>query len=176
MPWSSGSVIIGFPQPGYVDNGITVAGNLVPQVALGSISGFRDPVLGYGEFIYLPGTAGTLAGDVVNYTTSDGATNTGSTTRWAGTSNSGVPLAVAAAAIGAGQWGWYQITGGAATNISGTVTAGQPLYWQATATVSSTGAPSKQMIGAVATSASGVPAAGKAIVYLERPNAQGAIT
>jgi hypothetical protein len=168
MAWISVSPQIGQTAPGNID--------ATQSQPIGTLARFRDPIYGEGEFIYLPGVVSTAAGDVISFTTTDGATNTGSTTRWAGTANANQPLAVASAAIGAGQWGWYQVNGAGPVNSSGTVTAGQALYWQATATVSSTAVASKQVTGMVAASANGVPSANKTVVQLDRPSAQGAIT
>jgi predicted RecA/RadA family phage recombinase len=67
-----------------------------------------DPVAGGGEFIYLQGAAGTVRGSLVTYNSLTGATVLAATG-----AKGGSPVAVAMAAIGAGQWGWYMITGDA---------------------------------------------------------------
>ncbi len=69
-------------------------------------------------------------------------------------------------------WGWYQIAGAAIVNTSGTVAAADPMYWQATAVLSHTAVNGKQVIGAQASSANGVPATNQAIVTINRPQAQ----
>lgn len=164
MAWVSVSLNLGLSVPGSVDS--------TQAFPVGMVAQFRDPTYGVGEFIYLPGVASTAAGDVVNYSVSDGATNTGSTTRWAGTAGTGIPLAIATAATVASTWGWYQISGAAVVNTSGTVAAGDKAFYQATATVSSTQVNGKQVQGMTAASANGVPSANKAIYTINRPSAQ----
>lgn len=137
---------------------------------LGTIVRAVDPTYGEGEFIYLQGVASTAVGDVVSYNSTQGAT-----VRWAGTANEGRPLAVAMSANVANQYGWYQISGNAVANISGTVAAGDKVYWQATATTSSTGVNGKQVLGAIAAGANGTPATGQAVINIDRPHAQGQI-
>ena len=137
---------------------------------LGLIIQAADPAYGAGEFIYLKGVASTAIGDVVEYDNYGG-----STTRWAGTAGTGKPLAVAMSANVASQWGWYQISGIAVVNISGTVAAGDKAFWQATGVLSSTQVNGKQVEGAVAVSANAVPAAGQALYQINRPSSQGQI-
>jgi hypothetical protein len=169
MAWVSVDEGIGFSVPGSVDT--------TAMVPLGTVARFRDPTLGEGTFIYLPGVASTAAGNVVSYHVTYGATGpTASTVRWAGVANTGAPLAVATAATVASTFGWYQVVGATICSISGTVAAGDDMFWQATATLSATPVASKQVLNAVATSAHAVPAAGHAIVMIAWPFAQGAIT
>lgn len=177
--WVSVNLQLGYPAPGTVDAGISRGGTTYPSVPIGTIAQFRDvgtTQLGTGEFVFLPGVASTVAGDVVSYIESDGAgtapNNGAATTRWAGTAGNGFPLAVATAATVASSWGWYQIAGAAIVNTSGTVAAGDPMYWQATATLSHTAVNGKQVLGAQAGSANGVPATNQAIVTINRPHAQ----
>ena len=170
MAWSTANDRAGTGVPGVVYD--TILNN-----AIGALMNFTDPIYGEGVFIWLPGVASTVAGDVVEYTTGNGVANpTGSTTRWAGTANSGKPLAIATAAIVASMWGWYQISGQAVVNISGTVAAADKAYWQATGVVFSTLTAGKQVNGMVAVSANAVPAAGKATYQIQFPVAQGNIT
>lgn len=156
------------PLLGYQAIGVT---DTTQNHPLGTIVKAVDPTYGEGEFIYLTGVASTAAGDVVSYNSTQGAT-----VRWAGTANEGRPLAVAMSANVASQYGWYQIAGNAVANISGTVAAGNPMYWQATATISATAVAGKQVLGAIAAGANGTPATGKAVINIERPHSQGAIT
>lgn len=142
----------------------------------GTIVRAVDPTYGEGEFIYLRGVASTVAGDWVSYTTSNGATNDGATTRWTGTANTGLPLAVAMSANVSGQYGWYQITGSAVANCSGAVSAGEDVFFAQTATVGATTVGGKQVLGATAASAQAVPVSGQAIYILSRPFVQGQIT
>ena len=85
--------------------------------------GFRvrgfDPLLGYGEFIYLQGVASTVAGSVVTYNPF-----TGVTTLDAATANDGSPLAIALAPTVAGLFGWYQVAGTAIVSNNATAAAG----------------------------------------------------
>lgn len=188
--WVSVSLQLGYPAPGTVDggklagDGTTVTG---PSVPIGTIAQFRDvgaTRLGVGTFIFLPGVTSTVAGDVVSYRTSVGAAvpgdlnNGAATARWAGTANTGFPLAVATAAVtDQSHWGWYQLQGGAIVNVSGTVSAGQAAYWGQTATLETNAAVGgKQVIGAQSSSASGVPDTGKAIFTINNPVVQSQIT
>ena len=188
--WVSVSMQLGYPAPGTVDSGkvagdgTTVTG---PSVPIGTIAQFRDvgPTrLGVGTFIFLPGVTSTVAGDVVTYRTSAGVdvpgdlNDGGATERWAGTANTGFPLAVATAAVdNQSKWGWYQIQGGAIVNVSGTVSASQAAYWGQTATLETNAAVGgKQVLGIRSTSASGVPDTGKAIFSLQNPVVQSQIT
>lgn len=188
--WVSESLQLGWPAPGTVDTG-RVAGdgvtNIGPSVPIGTIARFRDngaTRLGSAAFIFLPGVTSTVAGDVVNYRTSAGVDVPGdlsdgaATVRWAGTANTGFPLAIATAAVDIQtKWGWYQIQGGAIVNISGTVTVGQAAYWGQTATLQTNAAVGgKQVSGVISSSASGVPDTGKAIFTINNPVNQSQIT
>lgn len=169
MAWSTANDRAGTGVPGVVyDSAI---------VPVGSIMNFIDPIYGEGTFIFLPGVASTAQGDIVEYTTGNGAASpAGSTTRWAGTVITGKPLAIASAATIASTWGWYQVVGLAIVTISGTIAAGNGAYWQATGVVQAAAVAGKQMVNAVAVSANGVPGAGKAVYQIAWPFAQGAIT
>lgn len=162
--WISESTQIGWTAPGNVDDSMLVPG--------GTVATFRDAVLGGGEFIYLLGAANTILGSVVSYVVSTGVSLSGVTTLWAGTAGTGAPLAVATAAIVAAKWGWYQIGGAAIVATSGVVAAGNPLYYQAAGVVQAAAVNGKQIIGAVAGSANGVPTTNQAIVTLDRPHVQ----
>ena len=133
---SGGNTPLGYPVPGTVDTGVTRDSVVYPSVPIGTTARFTDTGstrLGSGTFIFLPGVTSTVAGDVVTYRQSAGTDVSGdvndgaATERWAGTANTGAPLAVATAATNTqAKWGWYQIQGGAIVNVSGTVTAGRP--------------------------------------------------
>lgn len=178
------------PRLGVVDISTTTTiapgtGNLpsvVLEPQLGEVVTGWDPYLGGGEFIYLKGVASTAVGDVVSYNG-----YTGATTRWAGTANSGAPLAVAMAAnTSSSSYGWYQIGGNAVINCGGTVAAGDIVNFNATATVKSAAVAGKQVLNAVAASANGASygsgasavtlASTQAIYTIQRPFCQGAIT
>lgn len=137
---------------------------------LGTIVKAYDPTYGEAEFIYLTGVASTAVGNWVSYNSA-----TGATVLWAGTAGEGRPLAVAMSANVASQYGWYQISGNAVASISGTVAAGDKVFWQASATTSSTQVNGKQVLGAIAGGANGTPAAGLAVICIDRPHAQGQV-
>lgn len=147
-----------------------------------------DTSLGHGTFLYARYSGTIVAGTVVELTpTISGGIVITSATAWAGTTITGKPLAVAVAATGAvGQWGWFQIQGNAVTTVQGAPAAGNPVYWQAAGVVSPTPVASKQMVNAQfqtavsqtigqGTSAVALTST-QAVVYLNRPFAQGAIT
>lgn len=147
------------------------------NLPIGTIVRGLDPNLGAGEFIYLLGVASTAAGDFVTW---NGLT--GQTTRWAGTVLLGSPLAVALTANPAASYGWYQISGNAVGSSSGTVAQGDQAYWNAAAQVKSAVVASKQVVGAVASTANNATVGGVALgtgfsVYaINRPVSQPAIT
>lgn len=144
-----------------------LAGQQPPQ---GTIVRAVDDVYGPGEFIFLRGVASTVPGDVVTYTPFYN-TGAGSTTRAVAASRG--PLAVAVSSNVANQNGWYQISGYAVVNGSA-MTAGSLLYVNATAgTLSSTSTTAQKVDGAYCVLASGTPAAGQALVLLQRPSANG---
>jgi hypothetical protein len=136
-----------------------------------------DPSLGGGEFIFLKGVASLAVGDVVTYNG-----NTGATTRWAGTANTGAPIAVAITTPSSTQGGWFQIGGNAVINCTGTVAAGDPAFFSATASVKTAAAAGKQVMGAVADTANGATvgtitlASTQAVYSIDRPHVQGQIT
>jgi hypothetical protein len=165
--WISESTQIGWTAPGNVDSSM-----LVPA---GTVATFRDAVLGGGEFIYLLGAANTILGSVVTYQLSDGVSLNGTTVLWAGTANTGAPIAVATAANVAAKWGWYQIGGAAIVATSGTITAGNPLYFQTTGVVQSAAVNGKQIDHMVASSSNGTPTTNQAIATLDRPAVQSQI-
>lgn len=169
--WISVDLHLGYPVPGVVYT--TNMG-----IPIGTTAKFRDngtTFLGEGDFIWLPGTASTVLGDWVTFNTSSGVANTGATTRWAGTANLPYPLAVATCASVASTWAWYQRAGSAICNTNGTIAAGNGAAWQATATVQAAAVATKNVEGAIASSADGVPAANQAIYYLSYPSSQTAV-
>jgi hypothetical protein len=139
----------------------TAAGRSSPY-KYGDIVKAVDPVLGVGEFIYLPGLALTAIGELVIYDLNAG------TTKRAVASDRG-PCAVAMAANVANQSGWYQISGLAAIK-AGTVAAGGAVYVTATAgTVDDAVVATDKVDGARFKTADGTPSAGLAYAMLERP-------
>lgn len=144
---------------------------------LGTIITARDPNYGAGEFIYLLGVASTVAGSVVTYGGVSGGFPTYQTTLAPATANLAVPVAVAASANVGGQYGWYQISGMAVCATNGTLAAGPaPVYLAGSGQLSSTAVAGKQMVNAINVTATGTPATGFAVVEIDRPFAQGAIT
>lgn len=146
-----------------------------PQVAVGTLAKFWDDVLGEGEFIYLPGVAGTVAGDVVLFDLIPGAQSTVRHSNASG-SNTGRPLAVATSASVAGTWGWYQLSGVAIVNtVAGTV-PGSAFATATAGIIGNTADPGDQILGVRISSSVGTPSAGKSYMTLNHPNCQSQIT
>jgi hypothetical protein len=112
---------------------------------LGTVRVFKHPTYGEGEFIYLPGTTSTAAGDAVSYNAT-----TWATTRAA--AGAGIPwdIAFATAATIASTWGWYQISGITVGNKTKTVSmaAGIAVGISTTALISVSSS-LKELLGAV---------------------------
>lgn len=175
--WVSVDGQLGWPAPGTIDSGIVRGSTTYPSVPVGTVAKFRDnsalPALGTGEFIFLPGVASTVAGDVVVYSVSDGAASGGSTTRWDGTASTGKPVAIATAATVASTWGWYQIGGAAVVNCAAAVAADAAVYYGGTtAQVDDSSVAGKQLAGATFASADDGGTPKKAIVTINRPVVQ----
>lgn len=144
---------------------------------LGKIVRADDSNYGEGEFVYLLGVAATVVGSLVTYNGVSGGFPTWQTTLAPSTANLAQPLAVAMSANLAGQYGWYQIAGNAVVATNGTLAAGPaPVYLAGSGQVTSTAAAGKQVLNAQNVTATGTPAAGQAVVEINRPFAQGAIT
>lgn len=146
-----------------------------------------DPALGGGEFVFAQAGGTIAAGTVCQFTQSlSSGIIIDTAAAWAGTANSGDVLGVAVAALTVGQWGWFQISGHAIATCQGAPVAGNPVYWQAAGVVSPTAVAGKQMEGAKFSTAPGVTlgsgstavtlSATQAVLLLNRPSAQGAIT
>lgn len=150
----------------------------VQQHKLGTIIKAWDPSYGEGEFIYLLGVASTVVGSLVTYGGVSGGFPTYQTALAPSTANLAQPLAVSMSANVAAQWGWYQIGGSAVMATNGTLAAGPaPVYISATpGQATSTAAAGKQIVNAINVTATGTPAANQAVVEINRPFAQGAIT
>lgn len=180
MAFSLQSAVIGAPNivdTNTIGPGITNLPSTVLEAQLGEVRQGWDSALGSGEFIYLKGVASLAVGDVVSYNAF-----TGATTRWAGTANTGLPLAVAVTTATASQYAWFQIQGNAVVTVTGTVAAGDAAFFSATAAVKTAAVAGKQVLNAVAASANGATVGGTALtstqaVYtISRPFAQGQIT
>lgn len=151
-----------------------------------SIRGY-DANLGGGEFVFAQAGGTIAAGTVCQFNESiiSGAI-VDTAVAWAGTANSGDVLGVAMAALTVGQWGWFQVGGHAIVTCQGAPVAGNPVYWQAAGVVSPTAVAGKQMEGAKFSTAPAVTlgtgaaaitlSATQAVLLLNRPSAQGAIT
>jgi hypothetical protein len=157
-----------------------------------------DPYLGSGTFIYGRASTTIAAGATCEIGVNVTASNRYDIqyTPWAGTANSGKGLAVALVALTVGQYGWFQVEGNAICTVQGSPAVGNPMYWQATGVVSPTAVNGKHMLNATALSAvsavigSGTGSAStyvpgssvgtlsstQAILFLNRPLAQGQIT
>lgn len=167
MGWVSVTSQLGLSYPGSVDS--------TQRAPVGTVARFRDNTLGEGEFIYLAGAASVVAGSVCSYEiVYDASVATSTVALWAGTINNPTALAIATAATIANTWGWYQVGGSAIVNSNGTVADGDDLFYQAAGVVSATTVAGKQVLGAIAASANGVPATNKVIVTMDRPHSQGA--
>jgi hypothetical protein len=164
--WKSGpNAPLGLLTPG--------GANAAAAYPVGSIATFVDDILGSAEFVYGAGAAGMLIGDLAVLTPVPGAPVAARAV--AGAANSSSQVGVASAAIGAAQFGWYQISGVAEVNGIAGVVAG-PVFASATpGAVTSAAAAGQQVLGARALTALGTPSAGKAYVSLNRPFLQGQI-
>jgi hypothetical protein len=169
---------MGLPKIAATSTGPWVGGgtsNTTPP--LGAIVTAVDPTYGVGEFILLKGVASTIVGSVVTYNGNSSGTPTFQTTIAPSTANLAQPLAVAMSANVANQYGWYQISGNAVMATNGTLAAGPgPVYLAGSGQVTSTAAAGKQVLNAINVTATGTPAANQAVVEINRPCAQGAIT
>ena len=144
--------------------------------ALGTIIRAVDPTYGEGEFIYLLGVASTVAGSLVSYNGNSSGTPTWQTTLAPSTAGLAQPVAVAMSANVASQYGWYQIAGNAVVATHGTLAAGPaPVYLAGSGQVTTTQANGKQVVNAVNVTETGTPAAGFAVVEINRPFAQGQV-
>lgn len=147
------------------------------DLPLGTIVRAKDPTYGEGEFIYLLGVASTVVGSVVTWDGASTGTPTYQTALAPATANLAQPVAVSMSANVAAQFGWYQLSGNAVVATNGTLAAGPgPVYLAGSGQVSSTAVAGKQMLNARNCTATGTPATAQAVVQIDRPCAQGAIT
>lgn len=108
-----------------------------------------DPLMGFGEFIYLQGVASTVAGSVVNYNPF-----TGATTLNVPADITNLPIAIAVAPTVASLFGWYQVAGTAVVANNATAAAGKP-FLVGTGTISSTSTTGRQLLNSVIATANG---------------------
>lgn len=116
---------------------------------IGTIVTAVDPEFGEGEFIYLPGVANTVVGDVVLYNLL-----TKTTTRCPATGGVG-QIAIAMSPNVAGQWGWYQISGAAVMRANDAIAAGAQLYMAAIGAVDDASAAGEDIKSAISLAAAG---------------------
>jgi len=144
-------------------------------VAIGTILKGFDDLLGEAEFIYLPGAANVIAGDHVVYDLLPGAVSV-SRSSVAANANTGWPSAVAVAAVPAGSFGWYQISGVAVVNVAAGSAAGRAFLTATAGQLSNSPQAGSQLLGARLSTAIGTPAAGQSYMTITRPSVQGQIT
>jgi hypothetical protein len=162
MAYTKTSTAVGLPA---IDS-IVLSTDYLKQPPVGTVAQFTDPTYGTGEFIWLNGVASTAAHDLVIYDQ-----KAGTTTR--AVAGSRGPAAVAMAACVATYQGWYQISG-AAVVTAGTVAANGNVYVTATAgSIDDAVVSGDKVDGARLKTADGTPAAGQAIVQLDRPSLNG---
>jgi hypothetical protein len=154
---------------------VLAAVDVTPKVPVGTIAKAFDDTLGEAEFIYLPGAANVAAGDTVVYDLLPAGQTVTRVTSGAN-ANSGQPVAVALVAIGAGSYGWYQISGVAIVNVTAASAAGKAMLTATAGSLNSAAVAGAQIIGARLSSAIGTPAAGQAYATLNRPSVQTQIT
>ena len=174
MPWKTGrnNPALGVPPMLGTPSGTP---DTSAQVPVGTIAVFEDEVQRYGEFIYLPGALSVGAADAVAYDLSPAGASVLRLSN-ANASNSARPVAWAVQALGAGTFGWYQISGLAIVNVNAGAVAG-PMFASVTAgSVTHTPDAGDQIAGARLSSAIGTPAAGKAYATINRPRMQTQIT
>lgn len=136
---------------------------------LGTIVTAKDDTYGVGEFIYLKGVASTVIGDAVFYTLGASAQTgvVGTTARVTASANG--HLGIAMSANVASQYGWYQISGLAVANTPNTVVAAAAVYVISTGALDDAVTSTDLVSNANFATADGTPAAGKALVNIDRP-------
>ena len=139
---------------------------------LGTIVTAADPLYGAGEFIYLKGVASTVVGSLVVFDPYLATTTLAPATGGKG------PVAVAMSANVANQFGWYQIAGAAAVKAPNAMVVNAEVFMLAATPGSVDDAPvaGEQVLNAVVSTTTGTPAAGLALVTINRPFLQGQIT
>lgn len=149
--------------------------DITAKVPVGTIAKAYDDALGEAEFIYLPGVANTVGGDMIVYDLLPGGQAITRTTS-AAQANTGQPAAVALVAVPAGSFGWFQISGVAIVNVTAAAAAGRAFLTATAGQLNSAAVAGSQVLGARLSSAIGTPAAGQAYATLNRPYVQGQIT
>lgn len=139
---------------------------------LGLIKEAEDPVFGAGEFIYLKGIASTVVGSLVDYDVYLGTTALSPATGGVGS------VAVAMSANVASQYGWYQIAGAAVVKAPNAMVVGTDVFMLAATpgSVDDASVNGEQILNAKVSTTTGTPAAGLAVININRPFHQGIIT
>jgi len=133
------------------------------QYPLGYVCQMFDPLYGAGEFIYLKGLAATALGTWVKYLEDD------YTTALLAANDIG-QVAIAQAAVLAGQFGWYQIKGKAVGKALAGYVDNALVYATATAgSVDDAVVAGDRVKKALGASAVGTPSAGLAEFEIDRP-------
>jgi hypothetical protein len=133
------------------------------QLPLGTEVEAVDPVYGAGTFIYLKGVASTVVGSVVTYNQQDGTTALS-------VADAIGPVAVAMGATVADRFGWYQIVGVAVAKVLTGFVDNANVYLTATAgSVDDAVVAGDRVKLAKGASAIGTPAAGLALLEINRP-------
>ena len=150
--------------PGYIGSQPIAEISLVQTLPLGTVINAVDPAYGEGEFIYLKGVIGTIAGSAVIYNVAAGTTVLTTAT------TSGL-LGIAMAANVALYYGWYQITGEAIVSAAALVAADGPVSTlAATPGMLTPGVDGiSPVYNATAKTATGTPTTGFAQIQIARP-------
>lgn len=145
------------------------------KIKVGTIRSAYDETQGHAEFIYLPGVASCVAGSVVVFNAIPGAFTTTLAASGAH-ANKGRSIAVAMAAVVAGKYGWFQISGVAAMKVLASFAAGNTVFLTTTAgSVDDAAVNGAQILPAISVGAIDGPAAGLAYVYIDRSFVQGQV-
>ena len=160
--------VINTPIVGYQGIALT---DTTKNHALGTIVTATDPSYGAGEFIYLQGIASTVVGSMVDYDSYLGVTALSPATGGLG------QVAVAMSANVASQYGWYQITGIAAVRAPNAMVVGAEIFSLAATpgSVDDAAVNGEQILNAKASTTTGTPSTGLALIQINRPFHQGQI-
>ena len=160
--------VINTPIAGYQGIALT---DTTKNHALGTIVTATDSSYGAGEFIYLQGIASTVVGSMVDYDSYLGVTALSPATGGFG------QVAVAMSANVASQYGWYQITGIAAVRAPNAMVVGAEIFSLAATpgSVDDAAVNGEQILNAKASTTTGTPSTGLALIQINRPFHQGQI-
>jgi hypothetical protein len=127
---------------------------------------------GEAEFIYLKGIASTVVGSLVTYDIFLGLTALAPATGGFG------PVAVAMSINVANQFGWYQVRGIAAVKAPNAMVVGAEIFMLAATpgSIDDAAVAGEQILNAKATTTTGTPSAGLALIEINYPFLQGQIT